>query len=145
MRKWRHFRTERLTSLWHNFLHIPATLKYPHCRICIWSIVHHMAFGLIDIQGQVVDVAPVVYQSLPVSLHRCGPNCNRDFSICFRFLFRSGNQEHPGDKFENTTVEILPVSVGKCPPRPYPVWRLCVVMCKHLRLGYTERSKCIDY
>uniref|UniRef100_A0A8C5N5M6 Alpha-1,3-mannosyl-glycoprotein 4-beta-N-acetylglucosaminyltransferase A n=1 Tax=Gouania willdenowi TaxID=441366 RepID=A0A8C5N5M6_GOUWI len=29
-----------------------------------------------------------------------------------RFLFRSGNQEHPGDKIENTTVEILPVSVG---------------------------------
>uniref|UniRef100_A0A3P9JE21 Alpha-1,3-mannosyl-glycoprotein 4-beta-N-acetylglucosaminyltransferase A n=1 Tax=Oryzias latipes TaxID=8090 RepID=A0A3P9JE21_ORYLA len=28
-----------------------------------------------------------------------------------RFLFRSGNQEHPGDKIENTTVEILPVSV----------------------------------
>uniref|UniRef100_A0A672H395 Alpha-1,3-mannosyl-glycoprotein 4-beta-N-acetylglucosaminyltransferase A n=1 Tax=Salarias fasciatus TaxID=181472 RepID=A0A672H395_SALFA len=27
-----------------------------------------------------------------------------------RFLFRSGNQEHPGDKIENTTVEILPVS-----------------------------------
>uniref|UniRef100_A0A8D3DLC0 Alpha-1,3-mannosyl-glycoprotein 4-beta-N-acetylglucosaminyltransferase A n=1 Tax=Scophthalmus maximus TaxID=52904 RepID=A0A8D3DLC0_SCOMX len=26
-----------------------------------------------------------------------------------RFLFRSGNQEHPGDKIENTTVEILPV------------------------------------
>uniref|UniRef100_A0A669CTX1 Alpha-1,3-mannosyl-glycoprotein 4-beta-N-acetylglucosaminyltransferase A n=1 Tax=Oreochromis niloticus TaxID=8128 RepID=A0A669CTX1_ORENI len=24
-----------------------------------------------------------------------------------RFLFRSGNQEHPGDKIENTTVEIL--------------------------------------
>ncbi|KAI7808992.1 hypothetical protein IRJ41_024399 [Triplophysa rosa] len=27
-----------------------------------------------------------------------------------RFLFRSGNQEHPGDKIENTTVEILPVT-----------------------------------
>uniref|UniRef100_A0A8C3ALW8 Alpha-1,3-mannosyl-glycoprotein 4-beta-N-acetylglucosaminyltransferase A n=1 Tax=Cyclopterus lumpus TaxID=8103 RepID=A0A8C3ALW8_CYCLU len=27
-----------------------------------------------------------------------------------KFLFRSGNQEHPGDKIENTTVEILPVS-----------------------------------
>uniref|UniRef100_A0A7N8Y700 Alpha-1,3-mannosyl-glycoprotein 4-beta-N-acetylglucosaminyltransferase A n=1 Tax=Mastacembelus armatus TaxID=205130 RepID=A0A7N8Y700_9TELE len=27
-----------------------------------------------------------------------------------RFLFRSGNQEHPGDKIENTTVEILPAS-----------------------------------
>lgn len=32
-----------------------------------------------------------------------------------RFLFRSGNQEHPGDKIENTTVEILPVSVWKHP------------------------------
>uniref|UniRef100_A0A3B4A892 Alpha-1,3-mannosyl-glycoprotein 4-beta-N-acetylglucosaminyltransferase A n=1 Tax=Periophthalmus magnuspinnatus TaxID=409849 RepID=A0A3B4A892_9GOBI len=31
-----------------------------------------------------------------------------------RFLFRSGNQEHPGDKIENTTVEILPVSVCVC-------------------------------
>uniref|UniRef100_A0A674NP60 Alpha-1,3-mannosyl-glycoprotein 4-beta-N-acetylglucosaminyltransferase A n=1 Tax=Takifugu rubripes TaxID=31033 RepID=A0A674NP60_TAKRU len=30
-----------------------------------------------------------------------------------RFLFRSGNQEHPGDKIGNTTVEILPVSVGR--------------------------------
>ncbi|XP_010771172.1 alpha-1,3-mannosyl-glycoprotein 4-beta-N-acetylglucosaminyltransferase A [Notothenia coriiceps] len=28
-----------------------------------------------------------------------------------KFLFRSGNQEHPGDKIENTTVEILPFSV----------------------------------
>ncbi|XP_054642346.1 alpha-1,3-mannosyl-glycoprotein 4-beta-N-acetylglucosaminyltransferase A isoform X3 [Dunckerocampus dactyliophorus] len=27
-----------------------------------------------------------------------------------RFLFRSGNPEHPGDKMQNTTVEILPVS-----------------------------------
>ncbi|XP_060707583.1 alpha-1,3-mannosyl-glycoprotein 4-beta-N-acetylglucosaminyltransferase B-like [Hemiscyllium ocellatum] len=26
-----------------------------------------------------------------------------------RYLFRSGNMEHPGDKFFNTTVEILPV------------------------------------
>lgn len=30
-----------------------------------------------------------------------------------RFLFRSGNQEHPGDKIENTTVEILPFSVRR--------------------------------
>ncbi|KAI3356375.1 hypothetical protein L3Q82_017601 [Scortum barcoo] len=29
-----------------------------------------------------------------------------------RFLFRSGNQEHPGDKIENTTVEILPASAA---------------------------------
>ncbi|XP_029936257.1 alpha-1,3-mannosyl-glycoprotein 4-beta-N-acetylglucosaminyltransferase A isoform X1 [Myripristis murdjan] len=27
-----------------------------------------------------------------------------------KFLFRSGNQEHPGDRIENTTVEILPFS-----------------------------------
>uniref|UniRef100_A0A673K091 Alpha-1,3-mannosyl-glycoprotein 4-beta-N-acetylglucosaminyltransferase A n=1 Tax=Sinocyclocheilus rhinocerous TaxID=307959 RepID=A0A673K091_9TELE len=31
-------------------------------------------------------------------------------SLIGRFLFRSGNQEHPGDKIENTTVEILPFS-----------------------------------
>lgn len=41
-----------------------------------------------------------------------------------RFLFRSGNQEHPGDKIENTTVEILPSLVGKhlppCPALPPP-------------------------
>uniref|UniRef100_A0A672ZBB5 Alpha-1,3-mannosyl-glycoprotein 4-beta-N-acetylglucosaminyltransferase A n=1 Tax=Sphaeramia orbicularis TaxID=375764 RepID=A0A672ZBB5_9TELE len=34
-----------------------------------------------------------------------------------RFLFRSGNQEHPGDKIENTTVEILPVSEAGLPPK----------------------------
>ncbi len=28
----------------------------------------------------------------------------------FRFLFKSGNPEHPGDKFYNTTVEVLPAS-----------------------------------
>lgn len=28
----------------------------------------------------------------------------------FRYLFRSGNAEHPEDKFMNTSVEILPVS-----------------------------------
>ena len=28
----------------------------------------------------------------------------------FRFLFRSGNPEHPGDRFYNTTVEVLPQS-----------------------------------
>uniref|UniRef100_W5M098 Alpha-1,3-mannosyl-glycoprotein 4-beta-N-acetylglucosaminyltransferase A n=1 Tax=Lepisosteus oculatus TaxID=7918 RepID=W5M098_LEPOC len=27
-----------------------------------------------------------------------------------RYLFRSGNPEHPGDKIQNTTVEIMPVS-----------------------------------
>lgn len=26
----------------------------------------------------------------------------------FRYLFRSGNHEHPSDKFYNTTVEVLP-------------------------------------
>ena len=32
----------------------------------------------------------------------------------FRFLFKSGNPEHPGDKFYNTIVEILPEDhVGK--------------------------------
>ena len=30
-----------------------------------------------------------------------------------RFLFRSGNQEHPGDRIENTTVEILPFMVSR--------------------------------
>uniref|UniRef100_A0A8C7GYY6 Alpha-1,3-mannosyl-glycoprotein 4-beta-N-acetylglucosaminyltransferase A n=1 Tax=Oncorhynchus kisutch TaxID=8019 RepID=A0A8C7GYY6_ONCKI len=30
-----------------------------------------------------------------------------------RFLFRSGNQEHPGDRIENTTVEILPFLVSR--------------------------------
>uniref|UniRef100_A0A4W5J7W0 Alpha-1,3-mannosyl-glycoprotein 4-beta-N-acetylglucosaminyltransferase A n=1 Tax=Hucho hucho TaxID=62062 RepID=A0A4W5J7W0_9TELE len=30
-----------------------------------------------------------------------------------RFLFRSGNQEHPGDRIENTTVEILPFLVRR--------------------------------
>uniref|UniRef100_A0A8C9Y7F8 Alpha-1,3-mannosyl-glycoprotein 4-beta-N-acetylglucosaminyltransferase A n=1 Tax=Sander lucioperca TaxID=283035 RepID=A0A8C9Y7F8_SANLU len=35
---------------------------------------------------------------------------DRPLNMIGRFLFRSGNQEHPGDKIENTTVEILPVS-----------------------------------
>lgn len=26
----------------------------------------------------------------------------------FRYLFRSGNHEHPSDRFYNTTVEVLP-------------------------------------
>lgn len=34
-------------------------------------------------------------------------------AVIGRYLFRSGNQEHPGDKIENTTVEILPFSVSK--------------------------------
>lgn len=28
--------------------------------------------------------------------------------FCCRYLFKSGNPEHPGDRFFNTTVEILP-------------------------------------
>ncbi|KFM78820.1 Alpha-1,3-mannosyl-glycoprotein 4-beta-N-acetylglucosaminyltransferase B, partial [Stegodyphus mimosarum] len=35
-----------------------------------------------------------------------------------RYLFRSGNAEHPEDKFFNTTVEILPVSYSE--DQPYP-------------------------
>ena len=32
----------------------------------------------------------------------------------FRYLFKSGNPEHPGDKFYNTTVEVLPSThIGK--------------------------------
>lgn len=68
-----------------------------------------------------------------------------------RFLFRSGNQEHPGDKIENTTVEILPVSVGKYFPHThtYCLSTLCGVMCKRFWLDYTERllfgTKRIDY
>jgi len=40
-------------------------------------------------------------------------NCH--YFICFyylchsSYLFHSGNSEHPGDKFYNTTIEILPV------------------------------------
>lgn len=30
------------------------------------------------------------------------------FLHTFRYLFRSGNHEHPSDKFYNTTVEVLP-------------------------------------
>lgn len=32
------------------------------------------------------------------------------FVCFFRYLFRSGNAEHPSDKFYNTTVEVLPQS-----------------------------------
>lgn len=28
--------------------------------------------------------------------------------VFYRYLFRSGNAEHPSDKFYNTTVEVLP-------------------------------------
>jgi alpha-1,3-mannosylglycoprotein beta-1,4-N-acetylglucosaminyltransferase A/B len=31
----------------------------------------------------------------------------------FRFLFRSGNVEHPSDRFYNTTIEVLPASLGE--------------------------------
>lgn len=30
------------------------------------------------------------------------------FASIIRYLFRSGNHEHPSDKFYNTTVEVLP-------------------------------------
>jgi hypothetical protein len=30
--------------------------------------------------------------------------------ICSSYLFRSGNAEHPSDRFYNTSVEVLPVS-----------------------------------
>jgi hypothetical protein len=31
----------------------------------------------------------------------------------FRFFFRSGNAEHPSDKFYNTTVEVLPAETNQ--------------------------------
>ena len=31
----------------------------------------------------------------------------------FRFFFRSGNAEHPSDKFYNTTVEVLPAEANQ--------------------------------
>ena len=34
--------------------------------------------------------------------------CLTSISFCSSFFFKSGNPEHPGDKFYNTTVEILP-------------------------------------
>lgn len=33
--------------------------------------------------------------------------------IGFSYLFRSGNAEHPSDRFYNTTIEILPASAAK--------------------------------
>jgi alpha-1,3-mannosylglycoprotein beta-1,4-N-acetylglucosaminyltransferase A/B len=33
---------------------------------------------------------------------------NLSFYHIHRYLFRSGNHEHPSDKFYNTTVEVLP-------------------------------------
>lgn len=53
-----------------------------------------------------------------------------------RFLFRSGNQEHPGDKIENTTVEILPVSVGRC-SYTHRLSHLCSVTCKQFWLRWS--------
>lgn len=58
-----------------------------------------------------------------------------------RFLFRSGNQEHPGDKIENTTVEILPVSVWKHPHTQDSCARLppfSGAVCEWLWLDYIE-------
>lgn len=34
------------------------------------------------------------------------------FPLSFRFFFRSGNIEHPGDKLFNTSVEVLPFDVS---------------------------------
>lgn len=33
-------------------------------------------------------------------------------SLSFRYFFRSGNIEHPGDKLFNTSVEVLPFDVS---------------------------------
>lgn len=33
-------------------------------------------------------------------------------SLFFRYFFRSGNIEHPGDKLFNTSVEVLPFDVS---------------------------------
>lgn len=33
-----------------------------------------------------------------------------------RYLFRSGNTEHPSDRFYNATIEILPDSLGENSP-----------------------------
>uniref|UniRef100_A0A673KB81 Alpha-1,3-mannosyl-glycoprotein 4-beta-N-acetylglucosaminyltransferase A n=1 Tax=Sinocyclocheilus rhinocerous TaxID=307959 RepID=A0A673KB81_9TELE len=49
-------------------------------------------------------------QSCPCPASVCTCVFIKNPSLIGRFLFRSGNQEHPGDKIENTTVEILPFS-----------------------------------
>ena len=36
--------------------------------------------------------------------------------VCFRYYFKSGNAEHPSDKFYNTTVEVLPVELPNNSP-----------------------------
>lgn len=38
------------------------------------------------------------------------------FSNVCRYLFRSGNTEHPSDRFYNTTVEILPELLAESSP-----------------------------
>lgn len=38
-----------------------------------------------------------------------------------RYLFRSGNPEHPGDRFYNTTVEVLPSQSGAVLENSSPV------------------------
>uniref|UniRef100_A0A7N6BAI7 Alpha-1,3-mannosyl-glycoprotein 4-beta-N-acetylglucosaminyltransferase A n=1 Tax=Anabas testudineus TaxID=64144 RepID=A0A7N6BAI7_ANATE len=55
-----------------------------------------------------------------------------------RFLFRSGNQEHPGDKIENTTVEILPARVGETPPQSPPTAHPLSLSLSHTRYKRTE-------
>lgn len=39
------------------------------------------------------------------------------FIVC-RYLFRSGNTEHPSDRLYNTTIEVLPESL----PENSPIW-----------------------
>lgn len=38
--------------------------------------------------------------------------------VSIRYLFRSGNTEHPSDRFYNTTIEVLPESL----PENSPIW-----------------------
>lgn len=65
----------------------------------------------------------------PVRIERSGPageldggsGVIRELRVCFfvfRFFFRSGNIEHPGDKLFNTSVEVLPFDVSPAPCGP---------------------------
>lgn len=36
--------------------------------------------------------------------------CMQYLGLCSSYLFRSGNAEHPSDRFYNTSVEVLPES-----------------------------------
>ncbi|KAJ6667438.1 hypothetical protein lerEdw1_016559 [Lerista edwardsae] len=44
----------------------------------------------------------------PVNIERCSSVKNNDELLSRRYLFHSGNPEHPGDILVNTTVEVLP-------------------------------------